>query len=280
MLAIPIVAGGSAAAFGQSLFLRGEVYGTTHLYSGQEAVAVGFASVLRPEDRIACTYRGHGHALALGVDPQLLLDEMLGRESGINGGRAGSMNVNAPGDLWLARMDKTFRDRAPRVVEDIPGRPPGSYLVLEGLPPIHVTQGLGAGKKPVSAAPFAAFFQDREHLLDDAREFERSSVIDVKPQSPTADEKPREVFISYAWGDETPAGKIRTEAVSRWSLALVIAQAVAAICLWGTLIGSMLPLVFKRLGIDPGIASSPFVATFVDLTGIVIYFSIAKMLLL
>ena len=45
----------------QSLFLRGEVYGTTHLYSGQEAVAVGFASALRDGDRVACTYRGHGH---------------------------------------------------------------------------------------------------------------------------------------------------------------------------------------------------------------------------
>jgi magnesium transporter len=68
----------------------------------------------------------------------------------------------------------------------------------------------------------------------------------------------------------------RTEDVSRWSLALVIAQAVAAICLWGTLVGSMLPLIFKRLGVDPGIASSPFVATFVDVTGIIIYFTIAK----
>jgi magnesium transporter len=62
-------------------------------------------------------------------------------------------------------------------------------------------------------------------------------------------------------------------------LAAVIAQAVAAICLWGTLVGSALPLIFKRLGIDPGIASSPFVATFVDVTGIVIYFSIAKVYL-
>src|SRR6059036_2942926 len=79
----------------QSLFLRGEIYGTTHLYSGQEAVAVGFASVLEDRDRVAATYRGHGHALALGVDPQALLDEMLGRETGINGGRAGSMNVNS-----------------------------------------------------------------------------------------------------------------------------------------------------------------------------------------
>ena len=72
-----------------------------------------------------------------------------------------------------------------------------------------------------------------------------------------------------------PGSATRTEAVSRWSLALVIAQAVAAICLWGTLVGSMLPLLFRRLGVDPGIASSPFVATFVDVTGIVIYFNIA-----
>jgi magnesium transporter len=63
-------------------------------------------------------------------------------------------------------------------------------------------------------------------------------------------------------------------------LTLVIGQAVTAICLWGTLIGSMLPIAFKRLGVDPGIASSPFVATFVDVTGIVIYFSIAKVYLL
>ena len=80
----------------QSLFLAGEVYGTTHLYSGQEAIATGVASMLEKRDRVAATYRGHGHALALGVEPQALLDEMLGRASGVNGGRAGSMNVNAP----------------------------------------------------------------------------------------------------------------------------------------------------------------------------------------
>ena len=77
----------------QSLFQRGEIHGTTHLYSGQEAVAVGVCSVLEPVDRVAGTYRGHGHALALGVEPQGLLDELLGRETGVCGGRAGSMNV-------------------------------------------------------------------------------------------------------------------------------------------------------------------------------------------
>jgi acetoin:2,6-dichlorophenolindophenol oxidoreductase subunit alpha len=85
----------------QSLFLAGEVYGTTHLYSGQEAVATGVASLLEDRDRVAATYRGHGHALALGVDPQKLLDEMLARATGINGGRAGSMNVTAPADRLI-----------------------------------------------------------------------------------------------------------------------------------------------------------------------------------
>ena len=85
----------------QSLFLAGEVYGTTHLYSGQEAIATGVASVLDERDRVAATYRGHGHALAVGVDPQKLLDEMLGRATGINGGRAGSMNVTSPDDRLI-----------------------------------------------------------------------------------------------------------------------------------------------------------------------------------
>src|SRR4249920_3825155 len=77
----------------QALFLRGEVYGTTHLYSGQEAVAVGVASALEESDRVACTYRGHGHAMALGLEPEPLVAELLGRTTGVNGGRAGSMNI-------------------------------------------------------------------------------------------------------------------------------------------------------------------------------------------
>jgi acetoin:2,6-dichlorophenolindophenol oxidoreductase subunit alpha len=85
----------------QALFLKSEVHGTTHLYSGQEAVATGVASLLEDRDRVAATYRGHGHALALGVDPQALLDEMLGRATGVNGGRSGSMNVNSLADRLI-----------------------------------------------------------------------------------------------------------------------------------------------------------------------------------
>jgi acetoin:2,6-dichlorophenolindophenol oxidoreductase subunit alpha len=75
------------------LFLKGEVHGTTHLSAGQEAVPVGVCSALDPDDYVAGTYRGHGHALAKGTDPEALAAEMLGRATGVCGGRAGSMNV-------------------------------------------------------------------------------------------------------------------------------------------------------------------------------------------
>lgn len=65
-----------------------------------------------------------------------------------------------------------------------------------------------------------------------------------------------------------------------WDLAKVVALSVSAICLWGTLVGALLPISFRKFGIDPGVASSPFVATFVDVTGIVIYFTIATVFLL
>jgi acetoin:2,6-dichlorophenolindophenol oxidoreductase subunit alpha len=75
------------------LFLKGEVHGTTHLAAGQEAIAVGVCQALEPDDYVAGTYRGHGHALAKGTDPEGMVAEMLGRATGTCGGRSGSMNV-------------------------------------------------------------------------------------------------------------------------------------------------------------------------------------------
>jgi len=63
-------------------------------------------------------------------------------------------HVNEPGDLWVERIDKAFRDRAPHVVENLPGQKPGAYFVLEGIPPIHLAQGTGAGKKPEELPKF------------------------------------------------------------------------------------------------------------------------------
>ncbi len=77
----------------QRLFLRGEVHGTVHLYTGQEACSVGVCSALSPGDRVAATYRGHGAALAMGTEPRALAAELMGRSTGVCGGRAGSMNV-------------------------------------------------------------------------------------------------------------------------------------------------------------------------------------------
>jgi len=60
---------------------------------------------------------------------------------------------------------------------------------------------------------------------------------------------------------------------------MTVSSSVILVVLWGTLVGSMLPLVLRRLGLDPASASAPFVATLVDVSGLVIYFSIASMLL-
>ncbi len=72
-------------------------------------------------------------------------------------------HVNEPGDLWVERIDKQFRDRAPRVVENPPGQKPGAYFALEGIPPIHLAQGMGAGKKPEELPQFfqTSTYKDR-----------------------------------------------------------------------------------------------------------------------
>lgn len=65
-----------------------------------------------------------------------------------------------------------------------------------------------------------------------------------------------------------------------WALlGLTVSITLMSVVLWGTLSGSMLPLLLKRLGLDPATSSAPFVATLVDVTGVLIYFSVAVLLL-
>ena len=78
-----------------SLYRQGLIHGPVHLGLGQEAVAVGAASVLRPDDYSLGTYRGHAHALARGAPPDAVLAELLGREGGICGGKGGSMHITS-----------------------------------------------------------------------------------------------------------------------------------------------------------------------------------------
>ncbi|OWK38165.1 magnesium transporter [Fimbriiglobus ruber] len=90
---------------------------------------------------------------------------------------------------------------------------------------------------------------------------------------PVPEKKEKENVLEYAFPKDC---EVRTNAVNALALGQVVAWSVMGICLWGTLIGAMLPLLFKHYGGDPALASSPFVATAVDVTGIVIFFTIAR----
>ncbi|MCU1368107.1 MAG: bkdA [Ilumatobacteraceae bacterium] len=79
-----------------ALYRDGEVPGFVHLSTGQEASAVGACWPLRPSDVITSTHRGHGHCLAKGLDPLGMFAELMGRDSGTNRGRGGSMHIADP----------------------------------------------------------------------------------------------------------------------------------------------------------------------------------------
>jgi acetoin:2,6-dichlorophenolindophenol oxidoreductase subunit alpha len=79
----------------QELFLENIIRGTTHLCIGQEGVSVGMAAVVDAKrgDTVTCTYRGHGHALALGLPLRSMMAEMMGKEAGCCKGKGGSMHL-------------------------------------------------------------------------------------------------------------------------------------------------------------------------------------------
>jgi pyruvate dehydrogenase E1 component alpha subunit len=83
------------------LYLSAKMPGLTHLYIGEEAVAVGVCSTLRREDVITSTHRGHGHCIAKGADVRLMFCELLGKEEGYCRGKGGSMHIadHANGNL-------------------------------------------------------------------------------------------------------------------------------------------------------------------------------------
>jgi len=99
----------------------------------------------------------------------------------------------------------------------------------------------------------------------------------------------REIFAGLALG--AILGSIGFLRITLWSafsdiygahwllVAVTVGSALIGIVLWGTLVGSMLPLLLRRLGFDPATSSAPFVATLVDVTGLVIYFSVAMIIL-
>ncbi len=83
------------------LYRSAKMPGLTHLYIGEEAVAVGVCSALRRDDTITSTHRGHGHCIAKGADVRLMYCELLGKEEGYCKGKGGSMHIadHANGNL-------------------------------------------------------------------------------------------------------------------------------------------------------------------------------------
>jgi pyruvate dehydrogenase E1 component alpha subunit len=75
------------------LYTKGKIRGFLHLYTGQEACAVGSINCLEARDKLLTHYRDHGHALARGLDPNRVMAELYGKATGVAGGRGGSMHL-------------------------------------------------------------------------------------------------------------------------------------------------------------------------------------------
>ncbi len=83
------------------LYTEGKIGGFLHLYIGQEAIATGACKALRPEDHLMTAYRDHGWAIARGLDPKRVMAELLGKATGVSGGKGGSMHLaSAEHHFW------------------------------------------------------------------------------------------------------------------------------------------------------------------------------------
>ncbi len=131
----------------QTMYRNSELPGFVHLYIGEEATAVGVMAHLRPDDWITSTHRGHGHALAKGVPPKVVLAELAGKATGCCGGRGGSMHLYAPaaGAVWHQRRRGRRHSRGRRLGHQRQGprhRPGGRGLLRRrGQQPRGVSRG-------------------------------------------------------------------------------------------------------------------------------------------
>ena len=131
---------------------------------------------------------------------------------------AGALELKAQGRDPLGLLREIRRS----IIQQRVGEEPEELLTLDGTTVARsaLETVFDDGRVPdlrrklVSASPFAAFFEGREHEIGETPE------IAIHPQPLTADEKTREVFISYGWGDETPEGKIRAKVVEALYAAL------------------------------------------------------------
>ncbi len=77
----------------EQFIIRGMIHGTCHLYTGEEATAVGAIYAINDDDYITSTHRGHGHCIAKGADLNIMMAELLGKRTGYCKGKGGSMHI-------------------------------------------------------------------------------------------------------------------------------------------------------------------------------------------
>lgn len=77
----------------EQFIIRGMIHGTCHLYTGEEATAVGAICAIQSDDYITSTHRGHGHCIAKGADLNIMMAELLGKKTGYSKGKGGSMHI-------------------------------------------------------------------------------------------------------------------------------------------------------------------------------------------
>ena len=131
------------------LFEGGEIKGTAHSYVGQEAVAAGVCASLGPEDFMASHHRGHGHCIAKGARLDLMMAELMGRESGYCHGLGGSMHI---ADLGLNILGANGIVGAAMRFRPAPASPPGS-TVGPGRGRVLRRRRLQPGRLPRVAQP-------------------------------------------------------------------------------------------------------------------------------
>jgi pyruvate dehydrogenase E1 component alpha subunit len=118
------------------MYTKGKITGFCHLYAGEEAVAVGAIRALYDKDYVVSTYREHGHCIAKGAEPRVVMAELFGKETGISHGRGGSMHLFDPVLRFM-----------------------GGYAIVGGGLPIAVGLGLSVAYKEEQEI-VACFFGD------------------------------------------------------------------------------------------------------------------------
>jgi len=94
----------------REIFRSGQMPGFIHVYVGEEAVATGVCAMLRENDYVASTHRGHGHALAKGIPPRSVMAELMGAADGCSGGRWWH-HASLRSKGWFPRLERSCSSR-------------------------------------------------------------------------------------------------------------------------------------------------------------------------